>query len=152
MREMKINFIKFSKSIFKKSKKQDEKYVLYKEQDTECDNCKYLNDCIINGGVFDNTLLADSRTHYGRSLRYTNSFCKAEKEMMLLAADKIRAESECEFCKDIPIGLPLIETDLYIAIMNLLGENTLVYSNCGDERGAGALKINFCPMCGRKLI
>jgi hypothetical protein len=59
--------------------------------------------------------------------------------------------SECEFCRDIPVGLPLVETDLYIEIRKSISDNVLLFSNCGDERGCGALKINFCPMCGRRL-
>jgi hypothetical protein len=58
---------------------------------------------------------------------------------------------ECEFCKDIKVGLPLIETDLHIEIREIMSKNELVFTNCGDNRGLGSLKINFCPICGRKL-
>jgi hypothetical protein len=58
---------------------------------------------------------------------------------------------ECDFCKNIKAGLPLIETDFYISIREIIGKNLLIFSNCGDNSGAGAFEINFCPMCGRKL-
>jgi hypothetical protein len=57
----------------------------------------------------------------------------------------------CEFCKNIPTGLPNIETELYVGLRKIVTKNALVYSNCGNELGVGAFDIYFCPICGRKL-
>lgn len=33
------------------------------------------------------------------------------------------------------------------------GENySLYFDNSGDEYGDGQFEINYCPMCGRKLV
>lgn len=66
----------------------------------------------------------------------------------------------CEFCENIGIGIPnwdfLDETKpTYsgeaIEIRRVINNNALVYTNSADEYGYGALNINFCPICGRKL-
>ena len=69
----------------------------------------------------------------------------------------------CEFCRDIGIGLPnwnfLPEEDFDIVpsgdkieIRKITGHNALVFTNSANEYGAGALNINYCPICGRKLV
>ena len=51
-----------------------EKYV---GKDTECDNCKYLSDCIANGNVIDCRTISDERSHY------TSTFCYHKKEIIV---------------------------------------------------------------------
>ena len=67
----------------------------------------------------------------------------------------------CEFCKELGIGIPdwdfLDEgkpefTGIAIAIRQILDDNTLVFTNSANEYGFGYVKINYCPMCGRKLV
>ena len=31
-------------------------------------------------------------------------------------------------------------------------ENNMIFDNSDGKEVAGAVKINFCPMCGRKLV
>lgn len=70
----------------------------------------------------------------------------------------------CEFCKNIGIGLPnwkflpeddsdVVPSGIKIEIRKIIDYNALVFTNSADEYGAGALlNINYCPMCGRKLV
>lgn len=69
----------------------------------------------------------------------------------------------CEFCKNIGIGIPdwdfLLEEDSDIVpsgdkieIRKIMNHNALVFTNSANEYGAGALNINYCPICGRKLV
>jgi hypothetical protein len=39
-----------------------------------------------------------------------------------------------------------------IEIRKIMNKNALVFTNSADEYGAGALNINYCPICGRKLV
>lgn len=67
----------------------------------------------------------------------------------------------CEFCNDIGIGLPDWDflpgedsdksSGIEIEIRKIIDYNALVFTNSADEYGAGALNINYCLMCGRKL-
>lgn len=69
----------------------------------------------------------------------------------------------CEFCKNIGIGLPdwnflpgedsdIVPGGIEIEIRKIIDYNALVFTNSADEYGAGALNINYCPICGRKLV
>ena len=69
----------------------------------------------------------------------------------------------CEFCKNIGIGLPdwnflpeddaeIVPSGIKIEIRKIIGKTALVFTNSADEYGAGAINIQFCPMCGRKLV
>lgn len=69
----------------------------------------------------------------------------------------------CEFCKDIGIGLqdwdflPKEDEDIVpsgdaIEIRKIMNKNALVFTNSANEYGVGALNINYCPICGRKLV
>lgn len=69
----------------------------------------------------------------------------------------------CEFCKNIEIGVPnwnflpeedsdIVPSGIKIEIRKIIDYNALVFTNSADEYGAGALSINYCPMCGRKLV
>lgn len=68
----------------------------------------------------------------------------------------------CEFCKNIGIGLPdwnflpeddeeTIPSGIEIEIRKIIDKTALVFTNSADEYGAGAININYCPMCGREL-
>lgn len=71
----------------------------------------------------------------------------------------------CEFCKNIKVGLPGWDfcpedwdyknngcpSGDRIEICKILKHNALVFTNSANEYGPGALNINYCPMCGRKL-
>ena len=68
----------------------------------------------------------------------------------------------CEFCKDIGIGLPdwnflpeddeeIIQRGIEIEIRKIIDKTALVFTNSADAYGAGAININYCPMCGREL-
>lgn len=66
----------------------------------------------------------------------------------------------CEFCENIGIGIPNwdfsdeTKPTFYgnaIEIRRIMENNALVYTNSADEYGYGALNINYCPICGRKL-
>lgn len=69
----------------------------------------------------------------------------------------------CEFCKNISAGLPdwdflpkgredSVPSGIAIKIVKIGNKNVLVFTNSANEYGAGALNINFCPICGRKLV
>lgn len=69
----------------------------------------------------------------------------------------------CEFCKDIGIGLPdwdflpkededIVPSGDAIEIRKIMNKNALAFTNSANEYGAGALNINYCPMCGRELV
>lgn len=69
----------------------------------------------------------------------------------------------CEFCKKIGIGLPgwdfmpkeeenIVPTGYAIEIRKIVNKNALVFTNSANEYGPGALDIQFCPICGRKLM
>lgn len=67
----------------------------------------------------------------------------------------------CEFCKNIGIGIPKWDfcnekspnySGIAIEIRNITNNPSLVFTNSADEYGAGALSINYCPICGRKLV
>ncbi len=59
----------------------------------------------------------------------------------------------CEFCdgkarkieNGYTYGNPRIEKKMY-------GIYSLHFDNSGDEYGEGQFEINYCPMCGRKLV
>ena len=66
----------------------------------------------------------------------------------------------CEFCKNIGIGMPkwdfcneksLNYSVIAIEIRNITNNLGLVFTNSADEYGSGYIKINYCPMCGKKL-
>jgi hypothetical protein len=67
----------------------------------------------------------------------------------------------CEFCKNIGIGLPdwdflpgedsdIVPSGMEIEIRKITDHNALVFTNSANEYGA--LNINYCPICGRKLV
>lgn len=69
----------------------------------------------------------------------------------------------CEFCENIGIGIPNYQfaddeepdyknsSGEFIELRNIAGKYALVFSNSADEYGYGALYVNNCPICGRKL-
>ena len=60
----------------------------------------------------------------------------------------------CEFCdgKEKRIENGFTYGNAYIT-QNLLNKSySLYYDNSGDEYGEGEFEINYCPMCGRKLV
>lgn len=69
----------------------------------------------------------------------------------------------CEFCENIEIGLQnwnflagedsdIVPSGIEIEIRKIMDHNALVFTNSANEYGAGALNINYCPICGRKLV
>ena len=67
----------------------------------------------------------------------------------------------CEFCENIGIGIPKWDfcneksqnySGVAIDIRNITNNMSLVFTNSADEYGFGYIKINYCPMCGRKLV
>lgn len=69
----------------------------------------------------------------------------------------------CKFCENIGIGVPnwdflpeedsdIVPSGIKIEIRKITDNNALVFTNSADEYGAGALSINYCPICGRKLV
>lgn len=67
----------------------------------------------------------------------------------------------CEFCKKIEIGIPKWDfcnekspnySGIAIEIRNITNNPSLVFTNSADEYGSGYIKINYCPICGRKLV
>lgn len=60
----------------------------------------------------------------------------------------------CEFCdgKEKRIENGFTYGNAYIT-KNLLNKScSLHYDNSGDEYGEGEFEINYCPICGRKLV
>lgn len=68
----------------------------------------------------------------------------------------------CEFCKNIGIGIPdwdfltpdengRTPSGVEIEIRKIVGKRALVFTNSANEYGAGALNINYCPICGKRL-
>lgn len=69
----------------------------------------------------------------------------------------------CEFCENVGIGVPNYtfgddelstyknSSGEFIELRKIVDKIALVFSNSADEYGYGALNVNFCPMCGRKL-
>ena len=67
----------------------------------------------------------------------------------------------CKFCENIGIGIPKWDfcnekspnySGVAIDIRNITNNTSLVFTNSADEYGFGYIKINYCPMCGRKLV
>ena len=69
----------------------------------------------------------------------------------------------CEFCKNIGIGLPdwnflpeddaeIVPSGIEIEIRKIIDKTALVFTNSAEEYGPGVINIQFCPMCGRKLV
>lgn len=67
----------------------------------------------------------------------------------------------CEFCENIGIGIPKWDfcnekspnySGVAIEIRNITNNPSLVFTNSADEYGSGYIKINYCPICGRKLV
>lgn len=69
----------------------------------------------------------------------------------------------CDFCKQIGIEMPnwdfinpdetgIIPSGIEIEIRKCLNKPALVFTNSANEYGAGVLNINYCPICGRKLV
>lgn len=64
--------------VWRRKRKQSDVFLeKYVEKDTECDNCKYLSDCIANGNVIDCRTISDERSHY------TSTFCYHEKGIIV---------------------------------------------------------------------
>lgn len=64
--------------IFKKAFKRKEKWIPmppYVEEDTKCDKCEYLQECIDNGNVVDCRTFYDLRSHY---IKGCGSFAKCD--------------------------------------------------------------------------
>ena len=60
----------------------------------------------------------------------------------------------CEFCdgKEKRIENGFTYGNAYITKNRLNKSYSLNYDNSGDEYGEGEFEINYCPMCGRKLV
>ena len=60
----------------------------------------------------------------------------------------------CEFCdgKEKRIENGFTYGNAYITKNRLNKSYSLHYDNSGDEYGEGEFEINYCPMCGRKLV
>ena len=67
----------------------------------------------------------------------------------------------CDFCENIGIGIPKWDfcnekyqnySGVAIDIRNITNNMSLVFTNSAGEYGFGYIKINYCPMCGRKLV
>ena len=59
----------------------------------------------------------------------------------------------CEFCdgREKRIENGFTYGNAHIA-KNFYYSYSLRYDNSGDECGEGAFEINYCPICGRKLV
>lgn len=53
----------------------------------------------------------------------------------------------CEFCNG---KKKIIDCKGNLALFG--AENNMIFDNSDGKEVAGAVKINFCPMCGRKLV
>ena len=60
----------------------------------------------------------------------------------------------CEFCdgKEERIENGFTYGNAYITKNCLNKSYSLHYDNSGDEYGEGEFEINYCPICGRKLV
>lgn len=60
----------------------------------------------------------------------------------------------CEFCdgKEKRIENGFTYGNAYITKNRLNKSYSLNYDNSGDEYGEGEFEINYCPICGRKLV
>lgn len=67
----------------------------------------------------------------------------------------------CKFCKDIGIGIPKWDfcnenspnySGIAIDICNIADNPSLAFTNSAGEYRSGYIKINYCPICGRKLV
>ena len=67
----------------------------------------------------------------------------------------------CDFCENIGIFIPKWDlcnekTQNYsgvdIDIRYITNNMRLAFTNSDDEYGFGYIKINYCPICGRKLV
>lgn len=57
----------------------------------------------------------------------------------------------CEYCEDIKIGISNWDAECMAEIRKILDKNVLVFTNCGNKYRYAYFKINYCPICGRKL-
>lgn len=62
-------------------------------------------------------------------------------------------QKNCPYCHDFDgHGPDLFKCDSdYESASIYLEDNTITFDNSDGSRMSGAFKINFCPMCGRKL-
>nr|DAR55009.1 MAG TPA: MqsA [Bacteriophage sp.] len=60
----------------------------------------------------------------------------------------------CEFCdgKEKRIENGFTYANAYITKNQLSRSYSIHYDNSADEYGYGAFEINYCPICGRKLV
>jgi hypothetical protein len=144
----------------RKKKKQNIEYV-YHEEDTHCDKCEYLESCKEKGIVCEFTKLEDTRPHFAK----TNNLelCDDEKEQILSAADDIRAKSGCrfchgykykvvEYCNVIELKKTISETDVKDCQIFLYDNGNPTFMIFDKKGFAAFFEIEFCPMCGRKLV
>jgi hypothetical protein len=72
-----------------------------------------------------------------------------ESEHLEVSYSEMDNIKKCEYCEvDVDDRVNLLELDLYPEYdieVYIDGNNNLTYNGFGDKR------INFCPMCGRKL-
>lgn len=82
--------------IFKRQKSEtNTEFIPPVEEDTECDKCQHLEECIENGNVVNNTWTFHSREHYikGRCCRCLKS-CESFLEMNLSEIREIATDEE----------------------------------------------------------
>ena len=53
----------------------------------------------------------------------------------------------CDFCRN---KKKIIDGKGNLVLFG--AENNMIFDNSDGKEVAGAVKINFCPMCGRKLV
>lgn len=58
----------------------------------------------------------------------------------------------CEFCDGKARKIENGYTYGNARIETMYGIYSLHFDNSGDEYGEGQFEINYCPMCGRKLV
>lgn len=72
--------VDFSKSIQKQKNETNKEFISPVEEDTECDKCLYLQECINNGNVVNSTWWEDRKEHY---IKGRGCICVASCESFL---------------------------------------------------------------------
>ena len=87
---------------------------------------------------------------YVANLMIANGVVISEKETPAVTDNNVGHKTECEYCQqfDDPCGVPMIAEEDSDSDRGIYLYNGYLCANGGEFCEA---KVNFCPMCGRKL-
>lgn len=147
--------LKTLQKLFKK-KEQKEPYI---EKYTECDECKYLEECKDNNLLINISLIKDKDQHFMK-----NHYGICRKFFEKMRENYYIQQGKCDFCdfysstsggkagKDIKIKPCTNETDLTeCTVIKHRDDEKWRMEICSNGMAKGYIEIDFCPICGGKL-